>query len=244
MKNLVFRTSDNVIRSYSVESLVAIKVLTSGAGIVSFLFNSDDNTEIYSLGVTVSAGKELDFLRDIQDNLSYSKQDSIVVADDADKYVISNNMISSAFLYTAIPSPVFLNGDLDLTSGDNPFDISAGNITAVSALSSDGDVVFGGSIVDSSTPPPTASSTGSSVMTVNGKDSVGKVTFTFADGVNGDVVTVTYGTSSTNTRVPVVSPIAIDVELTSYDNDEFTVRVGSSGVTAGGAFTYITQDYA
>jgi hypothetical protein len=246
MKKLFFRLSSGDSYSHDVSSFIGVKFLSSGsASIAQFLFNSDDDTEIYSYNFPIEGSKELEFMREVQDNLSFSKKDSVVILDDIDKYCVSGYAnLSGTLSRITIPSPVILNGNLDLTDGDTDYNLTAGDITAVASLFSDNDVVFGGSIVDSSTPAPTATSTGSSIMTVDGKDSVGKVTFTSAAGADTDVITVTYGTASTNTRVPVVTPIGIDVTFTGYDNNGFTLRVGSTGVSVGGAFTYITQDYA
>jgi len=246
MKKLFFRLSGGDSYSHDVSSFIGVKFFSSGSAcIAQFLFNSDDDTEIYNYNFPIEVRKELEFMREVQDNLSFSKKDSIVIFDDVDNYCVSGYAVLSGTLSRVIiPSPVILNGNLDLTDGDTDYDVTAGDITAVASLFSDNDVVFGGSIIDSSTQAPAAVSTGSSVMTVDGKDSVGKVTFTSAAGVDTDVVTVTYGTASENTRVPVVTPIGIDVTFTGYDNNGFTVRVGSTGVDVGGAFTYITQDYA
>ena len=246
MKKLFFRLSSGDSYSHDVSSFIGVKFLSSSSTcLAQFLFNSDDDTEIYNYSFLIEVGKELEFMREVQDNLSFSKKDSVVIFDDVDKYCVSGYAsLSGTLSRVIIPSPVILNGNLDLTDGDTDYNLTAGDITAVASLFSDNDVVFGGSIVDSSTPAPTATSTGSSIMTVDGKDSVGKVTFTSAAGADTDVITVTYGTASTNTRVPIVTPIGIDVTFTGYDNNGFTLRVGSTGVPIGGAFTYITQDYA
>jgi hypothetical protein len=250
-KKLVFKNGDGDVYSFDSESLVIIKFLSSTDTIAAFHFNSNDNTEIITVLIELNLGEELEFLRDLKDNMSFSKKGSIMIVDASSKYAVSKTIKKPSdpedvmsVTVASIPSPVALNGNLNLVTIDNQYDISAGDITAVASLFSDNDVVFGGSIVDSSAPAPTALSSGSSIMTVDGKDSVGKVTFTSAAGAEGDVVTVTYGTASTNTRVPVVTPIGIDVTFTAYDNNGFTVRVGSTGVDVGGAFTYITQDYA
>lgn len=263
MKKLFFRLSSGDSYSHDVSSFIGVKFFSSGsASIAQFLFNSDDDTEIYSYNFPIEVNKELEFMREVQDNLSFSKKDSVVIFDDVDNYCVSGYAILSGTLSRLIiESPSILNGNTNITLSSD-FNVTAGDVTAVANLISTndaqidgnteiggfldvtGNILFSSSIVDSSTPAPTATSSGSSVMTVDGKDSVGKVTFTSAAGADTDVITVTYGTASTNTRVPVVTPIGIDVTFTGYDNNGFTVRVGSTGVSVGGAFTYITQDYA
>jgi hypothetical protein len=264
MKKLFFRLSSGDSYSHDVSSFIGVKFLSSPSTcLAQFLFNSDDDTEIYNYSFLIEVGKELEFMREVQDNLSFSKKDSVVIFDDVDEYCVSGyaDLENGSLSRLIIESPSILNGNL-ITNLSTDFNVTAGDITAVANLISTndaqidgntdiggvldvtGNVLFSSSIVDSSTPAPTALSSGSSIMTVDGKDSVGKVTFTSAAGADTDVITVTYGTASTNTRVPVVTPISIDVTFTGYDNNGFTLRVGSTGVPIGGAFTYITQDYA
>lgn len=245
MKKLLFKTSTEQVYSHSVDSFIGVRFLSANFTLATFLFNSDDNTEIHAYGIPIQLNKDLEFLRDLQDNLSFSKKSSVVIYDAFTDYSLSSYAVTGGEVTrSVIPSPVVLNGNLNLTEGDTDYNVTAGDITAVGSLISDGDVTFGGSLVDSSSPNPTvATDVVGETASISGKDSVGYVIFTSA-ATSGTVVTVTYGTASTNTRVPVITPLGIDIDLVSYDVDEFQVRVGASGVSNGGSFTYITQDHA
>lgn len=257
MKKLLFKTSTEQVYSHSVDSFIGVRFLSANFTLATFLFNSDDNTEIHAYGIPIQLNKDLEFLRDLQDNLSFSKKSSVVIYDAFTDYSLSSYAATGGDVArSVIPSPSILNGNIDITLTSD-YNVTAGDLTALADLlvtgnaqvngdlNVDGDVTFEGSLVDSSSTPPTATSNGSSIMTVDGKDSVGKVTFTAADAAENDSIVVTYGTASTNTRVPVINPVGdIDIVFALYDNSSFTVKVGPAGVVAGGTFTYITQDHA
>ena len=246
MKKLLFKLSNDEVYSHSVDSFIGVKFLSSGnPTVATFLFNSDDNTEIHAYDIPIQLNKDLEFLRDLQDNLSFSKKSSVVIYDASTDYSLSSYAVTSGnVVREVIRSPVVLNGNLNLTEGDTDYNVTAGDITAVGSLISDGDVTFGGSLVDASSPDPEVETDAvGETATISGKDSAGYVIFTSA-ATSGTTLTVTYGTASTNTRIPVITPLGIDISLISYDVDEFQVRVGTSGVSNGGSFTYITQDHA
>lgn len=259
MKNIVFKTNvDGVSHSFKYDKLISIEHTAFNTGLyaVNFLFESDKGNEIYSVGGIIVSDFVV-FLRDFYGDLNGSKSDSVVVIDEVTKNHVSNKVGVTALSVTTIASPVLLNGNLNLAVDENgatlsqPYNVTAGDITAVSNLISDGDVTaggditFGGSLVDNSTTLPTVATNGAGeTVSISGKDSTGVVTFT-TTAAAGSNVTVSYGTSSTNTRIPVVCMVGpLDAYLLSYDNNGFIVRVGASGVGVGNQFTYITKDHA
>ena len=249
MKKLLFKFSNGQVYSHSVNSFIGVRFLSGGSTLAIFLFNSDDNTEIHSYSIEIQLNKDLEFLRDLQDNLSFSKKSSVVIYDASTDYSLSSYAVTSGnVVREVIRSPVVLNGNLNLTEGDTDYNVTAGNITAVGSLISDGDVTFGGSLVDSSSPNPTVATTGSGeTVAISGKDSAGAVTFT-TEAASGSLITVTYGTAAagTVTRIPVITFFGgIETDAVSYDNNGFSVRVRvGSTVAIGSLFTYITQDHA
>lgn len=270
MKNIVFKTnSSGISYSFKYDKLVAIEhtQLTGGSYVINFLFESDKGNEIYSVnGVIVS--DFIGFLRDFYSDLNGAKSDSVVVIDEVTKDHVSNKVALSVLTVTTIASPVLLNGNLNLSVDESgtllttPYDVTAGDITAVSNLISDndisaggnadidgnvtvgGDITVGGVLVDNSSPNPTVTTNNAGAVTISGKDSVGVVTCTTACAA-GDTITVTYGTSSANTRIPVLSILSkIDVYLSSFDNNGFTVSVGDVSTPTSELFTYVTKDHA
>lgn len=247
MKKLLFKSSNDLVYSHSVDSFIGVKFLSEeSATVATFLFNSDDNTEIHTYAIPIQFNKDLEFLRDLQDNLSFSKKSSVVIYDASTDYSLSSYAVTGGEVTrSVISSPVILNGNLNLTAGDTDYNVTAGDITAVGSLISDGDVTFGGSLVDASSHNPSVATDAiGETVAISGKDSAGSVIFTSA-ATSGTTVTVTYGTPSSNTRIPVINPINdTDVILSSYNSNSFAVKIGPAGVVNGGSFTYITQDHA
>lgn len=271
MKNIVFKTnSSGISYSFKYDKLVAIEhtQLTGGSYVINFLFESDKGNEIYSVdGIIVS--DFIGFLRDFYSDLNGAKSDSVVVIDEVTKDHVSNKVILSVLTVATIASPVLLNGNLNLSVDESgtllstPYDVTAGDITAVSNLISDndisaggnadingnvtvgGNITVGGALVDNSSANPTVATDGAGeTVSISGKDSAGAITFTTA-ATSGSNITVSYGTASTNTRIPVVCMVGpLDAYLLSYDNNGFVVRVGSTGVGVGNLFTFITRDHA
>lgn len=246
-KNIVFINDSGTVYSFRYEDLLGIKGLGSG---VVFCFDSDKHNEI--IQIIISVTDHFSFVRDFQDQVNFSKQDFIIVLDSVKDYSFSNYVEKDqnvAFL--SIASPTILNGDLNLSIDEDgnllsaPYNVTAGDVTAVSNLISNNNVTFEGSLIDNSSPDPTAVTDGAGeTVSISGKDSAGVVEFTTA-GASGSNVTVTYGTASTHTRIPVVSMLGgVDAYLVSYDQTSFTVRVGTTGVVINSKFTYITQDHS
>lgn len=258
MKKLLFKLSNNEVYSHSVDSFIGVKFLSDGnATVATFLFNSDDNTEIHAYDIPIQLNKDLEFLRDLQDNLSFSKKNSVVIYDASTDYSLSSYAVTGGnVVREVIPSPSILNGNIDITLTSD-YNVTAGDLTALADLlvtgnaqvdgdlNVDGNVTFGGSLVDSSLDEPTvATDVVGEDATISGKDSAGSVTFT-TPATSGTTLTVTYGTPSANTRIPVINPINnADIVFSSYSSNGFSVKIGPAGVSNGESFTYITQDHA
>lgn len=254
-KNILFVNASTVY-SFRYEDLLALKTnsFSGGLFIVYLYFNSDKNNEIYRVGIFST--NPVEFYKDFCNQVSFSKQESVSVIDIPKKYSFSKHVNTLTFNYEVIASPTILSGNLNLSVDedgnplDNPYSITAGDITAVQNLivggnaQIDGNLIINQQVVDSSTPEPSVSVVGTGAATISGKDSVGSVTCTTALAA-GAVITVTYGSASSNTRVPVVTILSkLDMYLSDFTNTSFTVTVGSSSIPTGELFTYVTRDFA
>jgi len=260
-KNILFVSSDTVY-SFRYEDLLALKTYVESQGVfgIYLYFNSDKNNEIYRVGIVST--NPVEFYKDFYNQVNFSKQESVTVIDAPQEYSFSKHVTLAGFTHVVIASPTILNGNLNLSVDEDgtplqtPYSVTAGDITAVQDLIVGGDAQIDGSltvdgslnitqqVVDSSTPAPTVSVTGTGSATISGKDSVGSVTCSVALAA-GDVITVTYGSASTNTRVPVVTMLSkLDIYLSSFTNNSFTVTVGSSSIGTVTLFTYVTRDFA
>ena len=227
MKKLFFRLSGGDSHSHDVSSFIGVKFLSSGSAcLAQFLFNSDDDTEIYNYNFLVELGKELEFMREVQDNLSFSKKDFVVIFDDVDEYCVSRyaDPENTSLTRVIIPSPSILNGNL-ITNLSTDFNVTAGDITAVANLISTGDaqidgnteivgvldvtgnILFSSSIVDSSGTTPTVASDGAGTVTISGTDNCGVITLSGDfSAVGGQTITVTFENDySPLNCVPVIS---------------------------------------
>lgn len=223
MKNIVFVDSDGTVYSFPQDKLLAVK----GAGVaVAFCFNSDDNSEIYQ--VLVACLDNLSFFRDFQDQLSYSKQESIVVLDAVKNYSFSNHITkTSEVAFSAITSPVVFNNSIN-----TQYTVSAGTLTAVD------DLQFGGALISGSTSPPTVLRSDAGDISVEGSDNAGIITIDTAIlSANGEI-TVAYTGDNYDKRIPIISSNA-SIDLIQQNADGFQVRA-LVNLPVGFTFNYFT----
>lgn len=208
MKNIVFVDSNGTVYSFPEDKLLAVK----GAGaVVNFCFNSDDNSEIYQ--VLVACPDNLSFFRDLQDQLSYSKQESIVVLDAVKDYSFSNHITkTSEVAFTAVTSPVVFNNSIN-----TQYTVSAGTLTAVD------DLQFGGALISGSTLPPTVLRSDAGSISVEGSDNAGIITIDTTVLLANGSITVAYTGDDYDKRIPIISSNT-SIDLVSQNADGFQVR--------------------
>lgn len=223
MKNIVFVDSDGTVYSFPQDKLLAVK----GAGVaVAFFFNSDDNSEIYQ--VVVLCTDNLSFFRDFQDQLSYSKQESIVVLDAVKNYSFSNHITkTSEVAFSAITSPVVFNNSIN-----TQYTVSAGTLTAVD------DLQFGGALISGSTLPPTVLRSDGGDISVEGSDNAGIITIDTSGLLANGTITVSYTGDDYDKRIPIISS-NISISLVSQNASGFQVRA-LADLPVGFTFNYFT----